>query len=77
MSRFEIVKETSFTGTTLYYIEKDGSYIMNSASTDLTKVEDYLHNIIKNKEQEKFKETIKTIEIENETDQRKRICRKN
>jgi hypothetical protein len=67
MSKFEIVKETSFTGTTLYYIEKDGSYIMNSASSDLVKVEDYLHNIIKNNEQENFKEIIKTIEIENET----------
>jgi hypothetical protein len=68
MAKFEIVKETSFTGTTLYYIEKDGEYIMNSASVDLIKVEDYLHNIIKNKEQETFKETIKTIDInENET----------
>jgi hypothetical protein len=68
MAKFEIIKETSFTGTTLYYIEKDGSYIMNSASADLVKVEDYLHNIIKNNEQEKFKETIKTIDIENKTD---------
>lgn len=67
MAKFEIIKETSFTGTTLYYIEKDGSYIMNSASSDLVKVEDYLHNIIKNNEQEKFRETIKTIDIENET----------
>jgi hypothetical protein len=67
MAKFEIIKETSFTGSTLYYIEKDGQYIMNSASIDLVKVEDYLHNIIKNNEQERFKETIKTIDIENET----------
>jgi hypothetical protein len=67
MAKFEIVKETSFTGTVLYYIEKDGNYIMNSASGDINKVEDYLHTIISNNEQEKIKETIKTIEIENET----------
>jgi len=67
MAKFEIVKETSFTGSVLYYIEKDGNYIMNSASGDINKVEDYLHTIISNNEQEKIKETIKTIEIENET----------
>ena len=67
MAKFEIIKETSFTGSILYFIEKDGRYIMNSASSDLTKVEDYLHNIIANNEQENFKEILKTIEIENET----------
>jgi hypothetical protein len=67
MAKFEIVKETSFTGSVLYYIEKDGNYIMNSASGDINKVEEYLHTIISNNEQEKIKETIKTIEVENET----------
>jgi ketol-acid reductoisomerase len=68
MAKFEIVKETSFTGDVLYYIEKEGIYIMNSASSDLAKVEDYLHTIITNNEQETFKESIKTIEIKNENE---------
>jgi len=69
MATYQIVKETSFTGSILYSIEKDGKYITNSASSDLSKVEDYLHRIMSNGEQEVIKETIKTIEInENETD---------
>jgi hypothetical protein len=69
MATYQIVKETSFTGSILYSIERDGKYIMNSASSDLSKVEDYLHRIMSNNEQEVIKETIKTIEInENETD---------
>lgn len=64
MARYQIVKETSFTGTTQYSIEKDGRYIMNSASSDLEKVERYLQKIIVNNEQEVIKETIKTIEID-------------
>jgi len=68
MAIYQIIKETSFTGAILYSIEKDGKYIMNSASADLTKVEDYLHRIMANNEQEVIKETIKTIEVnENET----------
>ena len=68
MAIYQIVKETSFTGAILYSIEKDGKYIRNSASADLTKVEDYLHRIMTNNEQEVIKETIKTIEVnENET----------
>jgi len=69
MATYQIVKETSFTGSILYSIERDGKYIMNTASSDLSKVEDYLHRIMSNGEQEVIKETIKTIEInENETD---------
>jgi len=63
MARYQIVKETSFTGTIQYSIEKDGRYIMNSASSDLEKVERYLQKIIVSNEQEVIKETIKTIEI--------------
>jgi len=62
MATYQIVKETSFTGTTTYSIEKDGTYVWNSASTDLTQVEDYLHLILTNGE--KIKETIKTIEVD-------------
>lgn len=64
MARYQIVKETSFTGTIQYSIEKDGRYIINSASSDLEKVEKYLQKIIDNNEQEVFKETIKTIELD-------------
>jgi hypothetical protein len=63
MSRYQIVKETSFTGTIQYSIEKDGRYIMNSASNDLEKVEKYLQKIIASNEQEVIKETIKTVEV--------------
>jgi hypothetical protein len=68
MAKFEIVKETSFTGSVLYYIEKNGIYIMNSASQDLGKVENYLNTIITNNEQETFKETVKTIEFDDTND---------
>ena len=68
MAKYEIVKETSYTGSVLYSIEKEGLYILNSCSQDLFKVEEYLRNIIINGEQEKIKEVIKTIEIdENKT----------
>ena len=69
MAKYEIVKETSFTGSVLYSIEKEGLYIMNSCSQDLFKVEEYLKNILENGEKEKIKEIIKTIEVnENKTD---------
>ena len=61
MTKYEIVKETSFTGVVLYSIEKEGQYIINSCNTDLSKVEEYLQNILTNGEQERIKETIKTI----------------
>ena len=64
MPKFEIVKETSFTGTILYSIEKDGFYVVNSCSQDLLKVEEYLKNILENGEREKVKEVIKTILID-------------
>jgi hypothetical protein len=64
MAKFEIVKETSFTGTILYSIEKDGFYVINSCSQDLFKVEEYLKNILQNGEKTTIKETIKSIEID-------------
>jgi len=63
MAKFEIVKELSFTGDTMYSIEKDGEYIFNSASSSLEKVEGYLKNILANGEKTIIKETIKTIEV--------------
>lgn len=62
MAKFEIVKETSFTGTILYSIEKDGVYVLNSCSQDKARVEEYLKNILENGEKENIKEIIKTIE---------------
>jgi hypothetical protein len=63
MPKYEIVKETSFTGNTLYSIEKEGQYVINSCNSELHKVEEYLRNIIINGEKEKIREVIKTIEI--------------
>jgi hypothetical protein len=65
MAKYEIVKETSFTGVTLYSIEKEGQYIINSCNTDLNKVEEYLQNLLTNGEK-RIKETIKTIEVNDE-----------
>mgnify|MGYP006271325311 CR=1 FL=1 len=64
MAKFEIIKETEFTGRILYYIEKDGIYVNNSASRDLTTVEDFLHRIMANNEQLISKEILKTIETD-------------
>lgn len=63
MTKYEIIKETSFTGVVLYSIEREGKYIINSCNTNLDKVMEYLENIIANKDQESIKETIKVIEV--------------
>jgi hypothetical protein len=63
MAKYDIVKETSFTGNILYSIEKEGQYVINSCNSELHKVEEYLRNIIINGEKEKIREVIKTIEI--------------
>ena len=64
MAKYEIIKETSFTGNIFYFIEKEGKYIINSCNGDLSKVEEYLKNILDNNEKETIKETIKTIEVD-------------
>jgi len=63
MTKYEIVKETSFTGSVLYSIEREGKYILNSCNSDFNKVVQYLENLITNKDQESIKETIKVIEV--------------
>jgi metal-responsive CopG/Arc/MetJ family transcriptional regulator len=63
MAKYEIVKETSFTGNILYSIEKEGNYVINSCNAELHKVEEYLRTIIINGEKEKIREIIKTIEV--------------
>tara|TARA_R110000868_G_scaffold332087_1_gene593142 strand:- start:294 stop:494 length:201 start_codon:yes stop_codon:yes gene_type:complete len=63
MAKYEIVKETSFLGDVLYSIEKEGRYISNSCSSDLNRVESYLKSILENGTHEKVKETVKTIEV--------------
>jgi hypothetical protein len=62
-TKYDIVKETSFTGSILYSIEKEGQYVLNSCNSELHKVEEYLRNIIINGEREKIREVIKTIEV--------------
>ena len=63
MAKYELVKETTINGIVRYSIEKDGTYVINSCSQDLFKVEEYLKNILENGEKEKIKQIIKTIEI--------------
>ena len=63
MTKYEIIKETSFTGTTLFSIEKNGKYVLGSANSSLDVVAKYVENLVKNQDQETIKEIIKTIEV--------------
>lgn len=62
-TKYEIIKETSFTGTVLFSIEKDGNYILGSCNSDLEVVKKYLQNLIENEDKEIIKETISIIEV--------------
>jgi hypothetical protein len=66
--KLELVKETKPNGTILYSIEKDGSYVNNTATTMLEEAERWFTAIENGSNSLTLKETIKTIEIdENKT----------
>jgi hypothetical protein len=66
--KLELVKETKPNGTILYSIEKDGSYVNNTATTMLEEAERWFTAIENGSNSLTLKEIIKTIEIdENKT----------
>ena len=67
--KLELVKETKINGTTLYSVEMDGKYVSNTATENLKQAEGFFDLfLIKDNPTGTIKETIKTIEIdENKT----------
>ena len=62
--KLELVKETKPHGTILYSIEKDGSYVNNTATTMLEEAERWFTAIENGSNSLTLKETIKTIEVD-------------
>jgi hypothetical protein len=62
--KLELVKETKPNGTILYSIEKDGSYVNNTATTMLEEAERWFTAIENGSNSLTLKETIKTIEVD-------------
>jgi hypothetical protein len=63
MAKYELVKETLIDGTIRYSIEIDGHYVSRSVTNTLEEAEKYLHIITTNGKLDTIKETIKTIEV--------------
>ena len=61
--KLELVKETKPNGTIMYSIEKDGSYIPNTATTIIEEAERWFSALENGGSSLTLKETIKTIEI--------------
>ena len=61
--KLELVKETKPNGTILYSIEKDGSYVHNTATTTLEEAERWFTALENGSNSLTLKETIKTIEV--------------
>ena len=62
--KLELVKETKPNGTIVYSIEKDGRYVTNTASENFEQVEGFFKTIIGGGITETIKETIKTIQLD-------------
>ena len=68
MTKYELVKETKINGLVQYSIERDGHYVSRSVTESLEEAEKFLHILTKDGSLENLKETIKTIEVdENKT----------
>ena len=63
MAKYELVKETTINGMVRYSIEKDGNYVSRSVTHSLEEAERYLHILTTNGELDTIKETIKTVEV--------------
>jgi len=63
MAKYELVKETTIDGIVRYSIEKNGLYVNRSLTHNLEEAEKYLHIATKNGTLDTIKETIKTIEV--------------
>lgn len=64
MAKYELVKETKIDGLVQYSIEKDGKYISRSVTDNLEQAKEFLNIIAKGGNLETLKETIKTIEVD-------------
>ena len=70
MTKYELVKEIKIDGTIQYSIEKDGKYVSRSVTFNLEQADEFLNIISNGGNLETIKETIKTIEVdENKTNQ--------
>ena len=68
MTKYELVKETTINGIVRYSIEKNGNYVNRSVTHSLEEAEKYLHIATINGTLDTLRETIKTIEVdENKT----------
>jgi hypothetical protein len=63
MAKYELVRETTINGMVRFSIEKDGHYVSRSVTHSLEEAEKYLHILTTNGELDTIKETIKTIEV--------------
>ena len=61
--KLELVKETKPNGTIMYSIEKDGSYVPNTATIMLEEAERWFTALENGGNSLTLKETIKTIEV--------------
>jgi len=66
MTKYELVKETKMDGSIQYSIERDGNYVSRSVTENLKQAEQFLNILTKNGSLESTKETIKTIEVDEE-----------
>lgn len=64
MTKYELVKETRIDGQVQYSIEKDGKYVSRSVCETLEEAERYLNALTNGGSLEALKETIKTIELD-------------
>ena len=63
MTKYELVKETRIDGVIQYSIEIDGRYVSRSVTHDLEQAEEYLCILSEKGSLETIRETIKTIEV--------------
>ena len=63
MAKYELVKETRIDGVVQYSIEIDGRYVSRSITHNLEQAEDYLRILTEKGSLETIRETIKTIEV--------------
>jgi hypothetical protein len=63
MAKYELVKETKIDGEVQYSIEIDGRYVSRSVTHNLEQAEDFLRILSEKGSLETLKETIKTIEV--------------
>ena len=63
MAKYELVKETTIDGLVRYSIELNGRYISRTVTDNLEQAEIFLNTLTKGGNLETIKETIKTIEV--------------